>query len=218
MAIVLSWLLENVFIFLVLLSLMLLFTLFLSLFFSRTFFKRIKYTKSSKIVTVLVGCGVLVSLGFSFFFYICLKEVGQVFFNEQKIVGNEVPKTDLIDVFSGEHVDLKSFSGKTLVVNQWATWCGPCLDEMPALEKLQDHYRSKDVVVVYVSEEELKHVKSFLENRKTKPGLYVKADRLPWSLSTLPSTVIVDSSGVVKKLLVGGQTYGQFQSAIESVH
>lgn len=52
---------------------------------------------------------------------------------------------------SGKPVRLESFKGKVVLLNFWASWCGPCVQEMPALMKLSDKFKDKDFVVVGVA-------------------------------------------------------------------
>jgi peroxiredoxin len=61
--------------------------------------------------------------------------------------GTEFTLADL----SGKHVRLADFRGNVVVLNFFATWCGPCRKEMPGLEKLYQHYQHKGLVVVGVS-------------------------------------------------------------------
>ena len=60
------------------------------------------------------------------------------------------PDAAFVDA-SGKSVQLKDFRGKVVLVNFWATWCGPCRVEMPALAKLQAAYSGRDVVVLPIS-------------------------------------------------------------------
>src|SRR5438876_2938512 len=51
----------------------------------------------------------------------------------------------------GKNVSLKDFANKVIVVDFWATWCGPCREEIPHLNKLYENYRGKGLVVVGIS-------------------------------------------------------------------
>lgn len=61
-----------------------------------------------------------------------------------------MPDTAFSDV-NGAPVSLKDFRGKTVLVNLWATWCAPCVKEMPTLAELQRTYANEDFVVVAIS-------------------------------------------------------------------
>jgi peroxiredoxin len=64
-----------------------------------------------------------------------------------------VPDFSLPDL-SGQVVRMRDLRGKVVVLNLWATWCPPCVEEMPTLETLHRHMESRDVVVLAVSQDE----------------------------------------------------------------
>jgi thiol-disulfide isomerase/thioredoxin len=100
-------------------------------------------------------------------------------------------------------VTIKHFRGKVVVVNFWATWCAPCLEELPTLAALQKNYTAKDVVVLAMSVDAKPFavVKRFLQNKQ------IAAPRLahdntgdfyqPLSASGLPLTYVIDRKGNV---------------------
>ncbi len=103
------------------------------------------------------------------------------------------------DDADGKPVDLKKFRGKVVVVNLWATWCGPCVTEMPTLAALQKRYEGQDLVVVPISEKptSFKDVKSFIDVHPPLP-IYVDQDFIiPMKLKVLvlPTTIIYDREG-----------------------
>lgn len=72
---------------------------------------------------------------------------------------------------NGKDVSLSDFKGKVVVVDVWATWCGPCIKEIPALQKLEKEYHGKDVVFMGVSVDEEKDRekwKKFLVDKEMK--------------------------------------------------
>ena len=80
--------------------------------------------------------------------------------------GARMPEIGLKDT-RGARVDLASLKGKVVIVDFWASWCAPCKEEMPVLEKLYKKYKDRGLVVVGVSvDNELANVKTFL---KTMP-------------------------------------------------
>lgn len=120
--------------------------------------------------------------------------------------------------------------GKTVVVNFWATWCGPCVAEFPELIELRDHYADRDVVLVTVSVDfdtdlETK-VKPFLTKHKVTEHAYLQdaADanafingiHEPWD-GELPASFIYDAEGELKQFLPGQQSYDEFEQALLAV-
>ncbi len=100
----------------------------------------------------------------------------------------------------GRRIDLSKFKGKVVVVNLWATWCGPCVTEMPTLAKLQERYQTRDLVVVPISVDRVGYLadaKSFIG---VHPPLALYNDpgfTLPIKLKVmgLPTTIIYDRRG-----------------------
>jgi thiol-disulfide isomerase/thioredoxin len=112
----------------------------------------------------------------------------------------ELPELRFIDGDGGE-MTLEEFEGKTVLLNIWATWCVPCREEMPALDRLQAKLGSPDFVVVPLSidREGLPAVKAFYEELGLEAlGIYVdqsgKAQRA-LSLLGIPTTLLVDREG-----------------------
>ena len=70
--------------------------------------------------------------------------------DEAPEAGRPAPDFTLPHLNSGEQVSLASFRGKAVVLNFWATWCGPCKDEAPLLESAWNRYKDQGVVVLGV--------------------------------------------------------------------
>lgn len=102
----------------------------------------------------------------------------------------------------GETVKLEQFRGQTIVLNFWATWCPPCIKEMPSMQRLQQHFSGNQFQVVAISldKESEQIVQSFASKLNlTFPILLdpegVAAD--PYGAKDLPSTFILDQKGQV---------------------
>lgn len=114
--------------------------------------------------------------------------------------GNEsAPSLVLADIRGVEH-SLEQYRGKVVVVNFWATWCPPCVEELPSLENAWQRYRQQGLVVLAVSGEESDVVTSFLERLPsdiTFPALIDHDMKVGnrWQIRGLPTTVVVDRSG-----------------------
>jgi len=116
--------------------------------------------------------------------------------------GNEsAPSLVLADIRGVEH-SLEQYRGKVVVVNFWATWCPPCVEELPSLESAWQRYRQQGLVVLAVSGEERDVVTSFLERLPSDITFPVLIDGdmksgNRWQIRGLPTTVVVDRSGDV---------------------
>ena len=121
-------------------------------------------------------------------------------------VGDSAPEFS-IRTDSGVTVSRSNFGGKVLVLNFWATWCPPCIDEMPSLDALQKRFKNDGVVVLGISVDEDEAVyRSFLEQRGVSfqtardPEARISAD---YGTFRYPETYIIDSSGSVAQKIIG---------------
>ena len=107
----------------------------------------------------------------------------------------------------GKAVDLKDMKGRVLVVNFWATWCEPCRDEMPSLQRLRDKLAGKPFEVITVNYgESAEKVAQFLDKEKvTLPALLdtQKESAKDWGVGGLPMTFLVDAKGRVRYSVFG---------------
>ncbi len=93
----------------------------------------------------------------------------------------------------GRAVDVAELGHDVLFVNNWATWCGPCIREMPAIEELVAHYEGEDVAFVIVSNESFNKVQDFVEDKGWELPVYVTKERPAlFQTRAIPSTFILD--------------------------
>lgn len=121
--------------------------------------------------------------------------------------GSPAPPLRLPSV-SGQDVDLRSFSGRVVIVNFWASWCAPCVEEMPSLEMLYRTLGPHGLVVLAVSaDEDEADLRSFLMRVPvTFPVLRDPGGRLTGSgyrIQGYPSTFVVDGAGVIREVFLG---------------
>ena len=94
----------------------------------------------------------------------------------------------------GNNFDFSSAEGKVIVINFWATWCPPCIAEMPSLDKLYQHYKSNDdVVVLFVSNEETEVIGNFIKKKGYSFNAYQPISDYPqeFNVSSIPRTFII---------------------------
>jgi len=112
-------------------------------------------------------------------------------------------KASYVDLYDNK-VDLSAFKGKKVLINYWATWCGPCIQEMPFLLKAQEVLKGENYVFLLVSDEAIKRISRF-KDRKNYNFTYLKSTTSLASMRifTLPTTVIFNEDGKKVKTMVG---------------
>jgi len=113
-----------------------------------------------------------------------------------------VPELTLTDLAQEQPANLDAYKGKALIVNLWATWCGPCVTEMPSLAKLADRLKDQGVVVVAISEDRGGKfvVDPFLkEHNITNLQVYLdktmSTGKVLKEATILPMTILIDANG-----------------------
>ena len=109
----------------------------------------------------------------------------------------------------GQTVALGDLKGQVVLINFWATWCGPCRKEMPLLEQIQKKYAPLGFTMLGVNvEEDTRMMDTFLKDVPVSfPILLDPANGVSklYSVSAMPSTVIVDRKGTVRLIHQGYQ-------------
>ena len=120
----------------------------------------------------------------------------------------------------GSEFSLRDFKGKTLFINYWATWCNPCLAEMPSMVKLYEQYKdNEDIVFLYLSKESRDTIIDYIpkDEALAKLPLYkIITDDELFSTRGIPTTFIVNSSGEILVKDVGSAKWDD-QSVINYI-
>lgn len=121
------------------------------------------------------------------------------------VAGDEAPEFTLA-ADSGRTVSVPNFGGKLLVLNFWASWCPPCVQETPSLSRFATDYAGKGVVVMAVSvDKDEKAYRNFLQ--KFRPAFLTTRDfkvHEDYGTFMYPETYLIDSRGkVVRKIAEG---------------
>jgi cytochrome c biogenesis protein CcmG/thiol:disulfide interchange protein DsbE len=122
----------------------------------------------------------------------------------------------------GNEVKLSDLKGKVVLLNFWATWCGPCKIEMPWFVEFQRDYKDKGFAVVAVSldEEGWEVVKPFAEDLKLNFPVVVGDDELAdkfGGIAALPTTFIIDKEGKITATHTGLVSKSDYKDEIESL-
>ncbi|HEU5247888.1 MAG TPA: TlpA disulfide reductase family protein [Candidatus Udaeobacter sp.] len=120
----------------------------------------------------------------------------------------------------GKVVKLSEFRGKVVILDFWATWCGPCRVEIPHFVELQKQYRDKGLAVIGVSLDEQgpevvkKFVKQFGVNYPVVIGNEKIADA--YGIEGLPTTFVIDRHGRIVSWYIGYNDKAVFEKEIQS--
>ncbi|MCF6294229.1 MAG: TlpA family protein disulfide reductase [Flavobacteriaceae bacterium] len=110
---------------------------------------------------------------------------------------------NLIENYNWQLVDLEgntfnyaSTQNKVVLINFWATWCPPCVAEMPSLEKLYSDYKDK-IIFLFVSNEDNEKVSTFITKNDYTFNVYKPLTQYPkvFNVSTIPRTFLIDKKG-----------------------
>jgi peroxiredoxin len=120
-------------------------------------------------------------------------------------IGSNAPDFTVQD--ADHSVSLSQFRGKVVVLNFWATWCPPCIEETPSLVKMQTHLKDKGVVVLAVSidadnAEYHRFLKSYNVNLVTVRDEARKASSL-YGTFGWPESYVIDRNGVLRRKFIG---------------
>lgn len=131
------------------------------------------------------------------------------------------PDFALIDA-AGKTVRLSDFKGKVVLLDFWATWCGPCKIEIPWFMEFQRKYKDKGFSVVGVSMDEggWEVVRPFLDQLKVNYPVLLGTDETAGNfggVEVLPTTFIIDKNGRIVATHQGLTGKDEFEKAIESL-
>lgn len=122
----------------------------------------------------------------------------------------------------GKQQSIQQWQGKTLVINFWATWCGPCLKEIPEFIKLQNEYGERGVQFIGIAIEDREAVVDYLKRVAVNYPLMIAGDagsnlarQLGNIINAVPFTVVVNRQGQIVHRQPGEFSRQQFQQIVE---
>jgi len=130
-------------------------------------------------------------------------------FSNQVAIKDNLPAPDFtFPGLDGKKVSLYDYKGKVVLVNIWATWCPPCVEEMPSMEKLYRKFKGEnfEILAVSIDEPGLKAVAPFMKKSNlTFPALIDSegAIKAVYGITGIPESFIIDQQGILLKKIVG---------------
>jgi len=122
---------------------------------------------------------------------------------------------------AGKEISLSDYKNKVVLVNFWATWCPPCIKEMPDLEKLHQNYKERGVQLLGLTvSSKLKQIPKTLKSTGVTYPILVDADNIVadyGGFNSIPQTFIIDQKGNIVKQITGSKDYEEFESEIKKL-
>jgi thiol-disulfide isomerase/thioredoxin len=111
-------------------------------------------------------------------------------------IGETAPDWQLSDA-NGKTHSLSEYRGKIVVLDFWATWCGPCAEVMPRMQKLHEKYKAKGLVVFGVNSWERKDPVALMRKKRFSYGLLLKGEEIAeaYKVTSLPVVYIIGGDG-----------------------
>ena len=119
----------------------------------------------------------------------------------------------VVSTTEGHSVRLLDLKGRRVVVDFWATWCPPCVQEIPHLQKLSEELAGENVTVIGVSSEDAATIREFAKSHQVSYPLGRSVELAsPFSdVTLLPTTVFIDEDGVIESVLLGYHSYDELR-------
>jgi thiol-disulfide isomerase/thioredoxin len=125
---------------------------------------------------------------------------------QMRMIGQGAPEFDLMKL-DGTPYKLKENRGKIIILDFWATWCGPCIRSIPTLIEVSREYKDSGVELVLVNcEEPEARVRPFLERLKSIPTVVLDSDGSvgkQYNVAAIPQTVLIDRDGGIVEVFIG---------------
>ncbi len=158
-------------------------------------------------------------------------QTGRIALSIQETAGTKVPSWSLPSI-DGNMISSADFAGRVLVLNFWATWCPPCVDEVPELIRLQGNYAGSGLTVIGISVDTSDDgslpsslVGGFADAYHINypvvmadlfgGGMYDEYMQLAGNPGAIPTTMIIDRDSNLAGVLVGSRTYDVFESVVK---
>ena len=112
-------------------------------------------------------------------------------------------KTSFVDLYEN-NLDLSVYKGKRIVINYWATWCGPCIKEMPSIKRAEEILEDYGYIFLLVSDETISKISKF-KNERNFDFNFLKSIESYETLGiySMPTSYIFDENGKIIETIVG---------------
>lgn len=151
----------------------------------------------------------LIVLGAAILFLLQVKDDPAVNLTEQARLGKGVPAPDFsLPALDGQRVRLSDYRGKVVLLNIWATWCLPCVEEMPSMERLHQKMSDEDfkILAVSIDTSGAEDVRAFMKQHSLNFTALIDPQNTIRSLyqtTGIPESFIIDRNGTIVGKVIG---------------
>jgi cytochrome c biogenesis protein CcmG/thiol:disulfide interchange protein DsbE len=156
--------------------------------------------------------GIALSVGFGVFYFNTGKKVFKQMHEEMERMGAQhdawkgvIAPDFAMTTLEGKTIKLSELKGKRVIIDFWATWCPPCVMEIPHFIELRKQVSGDELVIVGISDEDAETLKPFVKKKGINYPI-ASADDLPApynDVTSIPTTFFIDRNGVIQEVLVG---------------
>ncbi len=164
---------------------------------------------------VLCILGILASGLFAGLYYVAYQKYQQAIASDataeewEGVLAPDIKVTTL----DGSTVTLSDLKGKRVILDFWATWCPPCVMEIPHFVRLRSEISTNDLVLIGISDEERDTLEKFIKKHGINYSIGAGKDLpAPYSdIESIPTTYFIDRKGVIQKILVGYHDFDELK-------
>jgi thiol-disulfide isomerase/thioredoxin len=98
---------------------------------------------------------------------------------------------------NGQSIDMSQYKGKYVFINYWATWCKPCVNEMPSLQRLTEKLKEENIVFLFASDETTEEIAMFKRSNNYNMEFVKIEDLASLGISAIPTSFVYNKNGEV---------------------